>query len=97
MAIQKTIDGRGGVTVTDAYIKRQQIVIEGDGRAYVSVRIYKDEATHDANVENINDEILHPIEGADLVTLLAANASKGIEALADDFLKNTVYSGAVDV
>ena len=96
MAIKKTTDGKGGVPITDAYIVRQLIVIDKNGAAEISVRLYKDQATHDADNQDFNNEVKHDVTGADLTTLLAANATKGIETLADDFLKSVAYPGAVD-
>jgi len=96
MAIKKTTDGKGDVSIKDAYIVRQLIVIKNDGTAEISARLYKDQATYDADVSNFNNEVKHDVTGTDLATLLAGNASKGIEKLADDFLKATAYPGAID-
>jgi len=96
MAITKTTDGKGGVSIPDAYIVRQLIVINKNESASINVKLYKDKATYDAKPENFNNEVSHLVTGVDLTTLLAASATKGIKEKADDFLKNVAYPGAVD-
>lgn len=95
MAIKKTTDGKGGVSIKDACIVPKLLIIDLEtGKTEIRVRLYKDQASYDSN--NLNNEVKHDIAGADLTTLLAASATKGIGEKVTDFLKKSPYAGAVD-
>jgi len=94
--IKLTTTGPGGISIVDAFILRDSVVLTTNGNAYVSVKVYKDQASYDSKPDEPICSATHQALDSDLTTLLAAHATNSFEKKADDFLKATPYSGAVD-